>query len=199
MSKQVWRGSTLLGPIPPTLITCGTMDAPNIFTVAWTGIINTIPPKTYISVRPERFSYELIEKSGEFVINIPTEELVRAVDFCGVRSGRTVDKFKEMNLTAEQAPNLSAPMLAESPINLECRVTEKLELGSHHMFLADIVSVNVDEKLLDSTGKLCFDKSHPIAFAHGTYYKLGESMGTFGYTVKKKIKKKHKKAVQNKK
>ncbi len=188
MSKQVWRGSTLLGPIPPTLITCGTMENPNIFTVAWTGIINTIPPKTYISVRPERYSYELIEKSGEFVINIPTEKLVRAVDFCGVRSGRNIDKFKEMNLTPEQAPNVSAPMLLESPINLECRVTDKIKLGSHDMFLADIVSVNVDEDLLDKTGKLCFNRSKPIAFAHGQYYKIGESIGTFGYSVKKKIK-----------
>lgn len=186
MSKQAWKGSTLLGPIPPTLITCGSMDSPNIFTVAWTGIINTIPPKTYISVRPERFSYPLIKESGEFVINLTTRDLVRATDFCGVRSGRDTDKFAQMRLTAEPASSLACPMLGESPVSLECRVTDMLELGSHHMFLADIIAVNVDEKLLDSTGKLRLDRCNLLAFAHGEYYGLGERLGSFGYSVRKK-------------
>lgn len=192
MSKQAWKGSTLLGPIPPTLITCGSMDSPNIFTVAWTGIINTIPPKTYISVRPERFSYPLIKESGEFVINLTTRDLVRAADFCGVRSGRDIDKFAQMKLTPQPASQLGCPMLAESPVSLECRVTDMLELGSHHMFLADIVAVNVEESLLDTAGKLCLDRCNLVAFAHGEYYGLGERLGSFGYTVRKKPAKKHK-------
>lgn len=186
MSKQAWKGSTLLGPIPPTLITCGSMDSPNIFTVAWTGIINTIPPKTYISVRPERFSYPLIKESGEFVINLTTRELVRATDYCGVRSGRDNDKFAQMQLTPEPASTVGCPMLLESPVSLECRVTDLLELGSHHMFLADIVAVNVEESLLDATGKLRLDRCNLLAFAHGDYYGLGERLGSFGYSVRKK-------------
>lgn len=186
MSKQVWKGSALLGPIPPTLVTCGTADAPNILTVAWTGIINTIPPKTYISLRPERYSYPLITQSGEFVINLPTRTLIRAVDFCGVRSGRDTDKFAEMELHTEPSSQLGCPMLVESPVSLECRVTDKLELGSHHMLLADIVAVNVNEQLLDSTGKLRLDKAELLAFAHGDYYALGERLGSFGYSVRKR-------------
>lgn len=186
MSKQVWKGSTLLGPIPPTLVTCGSMEKPNVFTVAWTGIINTIPPKTYISVRPERFSYAMIKASGEFVINLTTEELVRATDFCGCRSGRDTDKFAEMKLTPEPSSELACPTLAESPVSLECRVTDIMELGSHHMFLADIVAVEVDEKLLDTSGKLRLDRCNLLAFAHGDYYTLGEKLGSFGYSVRKK-------------
>lgn len=186
MKKQTWKGTTLLGPIPPTLVTCGTMEKPNILTVAWTGIVNTIPPMTYISVRPERYSYDMIATSGEFVINLPTQALVRAVDFCGVRSGKDIDKFAQMGLTTEPATQLACPMLAESPVSLECRVTQKLELGSHHMFLANILAVNVDETLLDSTGKLRMEKCKLLAFAHGEYYQLGERLGTFGYSVRKK-------------
>lgn len=186
MAKQTWKGSTLLAPLPATLVTCGTLDAPNVFTVAWTGIINTQPPKTYISVRPERFSYPLIRQSGEFVINITTRKLLRAVDFCGVRSGRDVDKFALCNLTAEPASQLTCPMLAESPLSLECRVTDVLELGSHHMMLADIVAVNADESLLAENGKLQLNHADLIAFAHGAYYELGRQLGTFGYSVAKK-------------
>lgn len=186
MSKQCWKGSTLLGPIPPTLVTCGSVEKPNILTVAWTGIINTIPPKTYISLRPERYSYDIITQSGEFVINLPTVSLVRAVDYCGVRSGRDTDKFAAMGLTTEPAFQLGCPMLEESPVCLECKVTDRLELGSHHMLLADIVAVNVDEKLLDSSGKLHLDKAKLLAFAHGDYYALGERLGSFGYSVRKK-------------
>lgn len=186
MAKQTWKGSTLLAPVPAALVTCGTLDAPNVFTVAWTGIVNTQPPKTYISVRPERFSYPLIRQSGEFVINITTRRLLRAVDFCGVRSGRDTDKFALCSLTAEPASQLSCPMLAESPLSLECRVTDVLELGSHHMMLADIVAVNVDEALIAESGKLQLSHADLIAFAHGAYYELGKQLGTFGYSVAKK-------------
>ncbi len=186
MSKISWKGSTLLGPVPPALISCGTLDAPNVLTVAWTGIVNTQPPMTYISVRPERFSYPLIEHTGEFAINLPTVALARAVDFCGVKSGRELDKFAACGLTAEPASQLSAPLVAESPLSLECRVTQKLELGSHHMFLAEIVAVSVDPALLDQNGKLCLERAGLLAFAHGSYYELGKQIGSFGHTVRKK-------------
>lgn len=192
MSKQVWKGGTLLGPIPPTLITCGSPEKPNIFTVAWTGIINTVPPKTYISVRPERYSYNMIKESGEFVINLTTKDLVRAADFCGVRSGRDNDKFALMNLHAEPSSQLGCPLLSESPISLECRVTQIMELGSHHMFLADIVAVNVDDSILGADGKMHLDRCGLLAFAHGEYYTLGQKLGTFGYSVRKKKSKTHK-------
>lgn len=186
MSKISWKGSTLLGPVPPALVTCGTVEHPNILTVAWTGIVNTQPPMTYLSLRPGRFSYPLIDGSGEFAINLPTVALARAVDFCGVKSGRDTDKFAACSLTAEPASQISAPLLAESPLSLECRVRQKLELGSHHMFLADIVAVSVDPALLDSSGKLCLNRAGLLAFAHGSYYELGKQVGTFGYTVRKK-------------
>ena len=186
MAKLNWKGSTLLAPLPAALITCGTLEKPNILTVAWTGIINTQPPKTYISIRPERFSYPLIRDSGEFVINLTTKTLVAAADFCGVRSGRDTDKFAACGLDAEPATQLSCPMLSQSPVSLECRVTNVLELGSHHMMLADIVAVNVDESLIAKSGKLQLDRAELIAFAHGAYYELGRQLGTFGYTVAKK-------------
>ncbi len=186
MAKQTWKGSTLLAPMPAALVTCGTLDTPNILTVAWTGIVNTQPPKTYISVRPGRFSYPLIRQSGEFVINLTTRQLLRAVDFCGVRSGRDTDKFAVCGLTAEPASQVSCPLLAESPLSLECRVTDVLELGSHHMLLADIVAVNADEALIAQSGKLQLNHADLIAFAHGAYYELGRQLGTFGYSVAKK-------------
>lgn len=188
MSKMTWNGSTLLGPIPPVLVTCGPMDRPNLLTIAWTGIINTIPPKTYISVRPERYSYDLIQESGEFVLNLPTAKLVRAVDYCGVRSGRDVDKWKEMHLTPLPASQVSCPLLAESPLSLECKVTQIIPMGSHDMFLADIVATDVEESLLDEKGALHLERAGLLAFAHGTYYALGDKLGTFGYSVRKKKK-----------
>lgn len=186
MSKQIWRPGTLEAPIPPAMVSCGTLERPNVLTIAWTGIVNTIPPMTYISVRPQRHSYQLIKESGEFVINLTTRDLVRAADYCGVKSGAQVDKFAEMHLTPEPASQVAAPLIAESPINLECRVKEVLPLGSHHMFLADIVAVQVDERYLDETGKLHMERCKLAAFAHGTYYALGEQLGNFGYSVKKK-------------
>lgn len=190
MPKQNWKGSTLLGPLPAALITCGSMEKPNILTIAWTGIINTQPPRTYISIRPERYSYPMIKGSGEFVINLTTRQLVRAVDFCGVRSGKDTDKFAECSLTPEPATKVSCPMLAESPLSLECKVIQEIPLGTHNMLLADIVAVNADEKLLSKSGKLCLEKADLIAFAHGAYYELGKELGTFGYSVKKPVSKK---------
>lgn len=189
MGKISWRGGTLLSPMPAVLVSCGTVEKPNVFTVAWTGIINTIPAKTYISVRPERFSYEIIKQNKEFVINLTTSDLVYATDFCGVRSGKNVDKFKKMGLTPEKVSKVSAPAVTESPVNLQCKVTDIVHLGSHDMFIADIVEVNVDEKLLDKEGKLHLDKAKLMAYSHGEYFELGKKLGKFGFSVQKKKKK----------
>lgn len=191
MSKLQWKGGALLAPIPPVMVSCGTMEASNILTIAWTGLINTIPPKTYISVRPSRHSYDIIKESGEFIINLTTVDLVRSADFCGVYTGRKVDKFARCHLTREASPILSCPMIAESPLSLECRVTEILPLGSHDMFLADIVGVEVDPALLDRDGKLHLERARLAAFAHGAYYELGRQLGTFGFSVQKKKKHPH--------
>lgn len=186
MSKVVWKGGALLAPVPPCMVTCGTEERPNVLTVAWCGIINTHPPKTYISVRPSRHSYGLIKESREFVINLTTVDLVRAADFCGVYTGAKVDKFQKCGLHTEPSSALSCPLLAESPLSLECRVTDIIPLGTHDMFLADIVAVDVDEALLDQNGKLCLDRAHPVAYAHGDYFELGKKLGNFGFAVKKK-------------
>lgn len=188
MSKISWKGSALLAPVPPCMVTCGTADSPNVLTVAWTGIINTHPPKTYISVRPTRHSYKLIRESGEFVINLTTTALVRAADFCGVHTGAKINKFARCGLHPEPADTVSCPRLAESPLSLECRVTDIIPLGTHDMFLADIVSVSVDESLLDEKGKLCLERADLAAFAHGEYFSLGKRLGSFGFSVKKKHK-----------
>ncbi len=189
MSKITWKGSTLLAPVPPALISCSFEGRDNLITVAWTGIINSDPPKTYISVRPERFSHSLIKESGEFVINLPSAHIVRSIDFCGCRSGRDTDKFEVCRLTREKASELSCPMVAESPVSIECRVTDILSLGSHDMFMADIVAVNVDERYLDENGRLHMEKCALAAYAHGQYFALGKKIGSFGYSVKKKKKK----------
>lgn len=157
-TKEQWKGSVITSPLPPTLVTCGSMDKPNVFTVAWTGILCTQPPVTYISVRPERYSHELITQSGEFVINLPTRELVKAVDWCGVKTGRKVDKFKEMHLTAEPSAKVSAPLLAQSPVNIECKVREVVSLGTHDMFIADIVGLDVAKELLDEKESFALTK-----------------------------------------
>lgn len=186
MKKQHWKPGALLAPVPPTLVTCGTMDAPNILTVAWTGILSSTPAKTYISVRPQRHSYDIIKEQGEFVINLPTAPLVRATDFCGVRSGRDLDKFAAMGLTPVPAPPLGCPQLDESPVSILCRVTDILALGSHDMFLADIVGVEVAEEAIDPSGKLRLDRCQLLAYCHGEYFALGKRLGTFGYSVRKK-------------
>lgn len=186
MKKVTWKGGTLLAPVPPALVSCGSMEKPNVLTVAWTGILCSDPPKTYVSVRPSRYSYELIRDSGEFVINLPTETLARAADYCGVYSGRNKDKFSAMKLLAQECSVVSAPQIAQSPISLECRVTDRIPLGSHDMFLADIVAVNVAEELLDAEGKLHLERMKPIAYAHGDYYALGKQLGSFGFSVRRK-------------
>lgn len=187
MSKQIWKGGNMVYPLPAVMVSCGLPgEKPNIITVAWTGTVCTNPPMAYISVRPERYSYDLIRKSGEFVINLTTEKLCQATDFCGVRSGREVDKFREMNLTPVQASRIGAPLITECPVNIECRVSQVLELGSHHMFLADVLAVQVDEDYLDEKGKFDLNKTGLLAYSHGEYLSLGETLGTFGYSVRKK-------------
>ncbi len=188
MSKIAWKGGALIAPVPPCMVTCGKGEDANIITVAWTGIINTVPPKTYISVRPSRHSYELIRQSGEFVINLTPSRLVRAADYCGIHTGRKVKKFEKCGLHQEDASEVSCPLLAESPLSLECRVTEVIPLGSHDMFLADIVAVDVDESLLDETGKLHLERAGLAAFAHGEYFEMGKKLGSFGFSVRKKKK-----------
>ncbi|MDY3863833.1 MAG: flavin reductase family protein [Eubacteriales bacterium] len=186
MSKVQWKGGALLAPVPPVLVTCAAGDRQNVFTVAWTGIINTNPPKTYISVRPSRYSYGLIAESGEFVINLTTAALVRATDSCGVYTGKKVDKFRRFHLTPEPASVVRCPCLAESPLSLECRVTDRIPLGTHEMFLADIVAADVDEQLLDRDGRLCLERANLLAYAHGDYFALGKRLGGFGFSVKKR-------------
>jgi flavin reductase (DIM6/NTAB) family NADH-FMN oxidoreductase RutF len=194
MAKQKWKGGALIAPVPPAMITCGSDDADNanIITIAWTGIINTNPPKTYISVRPSRHSYKIIKESGEFAINLTTKDLVRHADFCGVYTGAKVNKFEKCNLHKEKASEIACPLIEESPLSLECKVTEIIPLGTHDMFLADIVAVDVDDSLIDKEGKLRLDKAGLAAFAHGEYFALGEKLGTFGFSVKKKKKRKPK-------
>ncbi|MBQ8883077.1 MAG: flavin reductase family protein [Oscillospiraceae bacterium] len=196
-TKEVWKGSALLAPVPPTIVTCKSGDNVNALTIAWTGILNTIPPKTYISVRPERYSYNLIKESGQFVINLTTRELVRACDWCGVKSGAKFDKFKEMGLETEPASKVDVPLLCDSPVNLECVVTDVIPLGSHDMFIADIVAINVAKELLDKEGRLQLEKANLVAYSHGEYFTLGEKLGSFGYTVRKKKKNTRKKALKN--
>ena len=186
MAKEVWEGGALLAPVPPCMVTCGQGENINVLTVAWTGIINTKPPKTYISVRPSRHSYEIIRQSGEFVINLTSEDLARAADGCGVYTGAKVDKFQKYALKTEPAKAVSCPILTDSPLSLECRVTDVIPLGTHDMFLADIVSVDIDPSLLDEKGKLCLDRARLVAYAHGDYYALGKKIGSFGYSVKKR-------------
>ena len=187
MTKQSWRGSTLLNPVPPVLVSCGSLEKPNLITIGWAGTICTKPAMVSISVRPERYSYGLIKESGQFAINLPTEALVRAVDWCGVKSGRDVDKFAALGLHAAAGSALpGCPILEESPVNLECKVAQTIPLGSHELFLAEVVGCCVDESLLDSEGKLRLDKAGLIAYSHGEYRTLGRRLGTFGYSVRKK-------------
>lgn len=194
MPKILLKPGTLLAPVPAVMVSCGTIEKPNILTIAWTGIVNTIPPMTYISVRPSRYSYEIIKKSREFVINLTTKDLCRAADLCGVKTGEKTDKLKEARLTVEPAQKVSAPLITESPLSLECKVVEIKHLGSHDMFLAEIVAVNVDDKVIDSKGKLNLQKCGLAAYAHGEYFELGDKIGDFGYSVRKKpIKQPHRK------
>ena len=188
MKTEIWPGGALIAPVPPALVSCGSVEKPAVLTVGWTGIVNTRPPRTYVSIRPERNSYPMIKESGEFVINLPPARLARAVDLCGCRSGRQVDKFSLAHLTATPASAVSAPLIAECPVSLECRVFQSILLGSHEMFLADILAVQVDAALLDDAGRLCLERADLLAYAHGGYFRLGEQLGSFGYSVRKKKK-----------
>ena len=186
MGKISFKPGTMLNPVPAVMVSCGDGDVKNIITIAWTGIINTDPPMTYVSVRKERYSHDIIKRTGEFVINLTTEKLAFATDYCGVKSGRDVDKFKEQNLTAEESKVVKCPSIAESPVNIECKVTEIKELGSHDMFIAEIVNVNVDEDLMDEKGKLCLEEAGLIAYNHGHYFALKKTeLGRFGYSIMK--------------
>lgn len=187
MAKQQWKPTTALNPVPAVMVTCAdSEDKPNIITVAWTGTINSKPPMVSISVRKERYSYDLIKEKGQFAINLTTKKLAFAADFCGVKSGKEINKFEVLKLTPEKASTIEVPLIAESPVNIECVVKDILELGSHDMFIAEVVAVNVDEKLLDTDGKLCMDRAELICYSHGEYWTLDKSLGYFGYSVTKK-------------
>ena len=186
MSKTIWKPGTFLYPLPAAMITSGDMEKSNIMTVAWTGILNTNPAIVYISVRPERYSYNLIKESGEFVINLTTEDLAFATDWCGVRSGAKYDKFKEMKLKKEKANFVKCPLIKESPVSVECKVKEIRELGSHHMFVAEVLSIDADDKYIDENGAFDISKCDLIAYANGGYYSLDKKIGKFGYSVQKK-------------
>lgn len=193
MAKQVWKAGNMIYPLPAVMVSCRDKEGnDNIITVAWTGTICTNPAMAYISVRPERHSYNMIKETGEFVINLTTRELTYATDYCGVKSGRDVDKFKECNLTKEPAVNVNVPMIKESPVNIECRVERIDELGSHHMFVAKVLTVHADEKYMDEKGKFDLSKADLIVYSHGEYHSMGEKLGTFGYSIKKKTDKKTK-------
>ena len=185
MSKVTWKPGTFLYPLPVVMVSCGTMEKANIITVAWTGIINTDPAMVYISVRPTRHSYNIIKESEEFVINLTTKDLTYATDWCGVKTGAQVDKFKEMHLTKEKAKFVKCPMIKESPVSVECKVKEIKELGSHHMFVAEVLGINADEKYIDEKGAFDISKCDLITYANGKYFSLGKKIGKFGYSVQK--------------
>lgn len=194
MSKIEWKPGNMLYPLPVVMVSVADKEGKdNIITVAWAGTVCTNPPMVSISVRPERYSYDMIKEKGEFVINLTTEKLAYATDYCGVKSGRDVDKFKEAHLTREPASHVGVPMIKESPVSIECRVKEVKEYGSHSVFMADVLAVHVDDQYMDEKGKFDLAMSNPIVYSHGEYYGLGKKLGTFGYSVKKKSKKKQKK------
>ena len=187
MSKEYWKPGNMLYPVPAVMVSCGRKgEKPNIITVAWAGTVCSDPPMVSISVRKERYSYEIIRETGEFVINLVNRELVRAADYCGVKSGRDTDKFKEMGLTEQPSRYVGAPGIGESPVNLECRVTNRLELGSHDMFLARVEGVAIDGKYMDEKGKFHLNDSGLVSYSHGEYFELGKKLGSFGWSVRKK-------------
>lgn len=190
MSKTSFKGSTLLAPLPPAMVSCGDMENSNIITIGWTGILNSNPPVTYISIRPSRHSYNIVKESGEFVINLTTEALAKAADYCGIYTGAKVDKFKKCNLTKEPATNVACPMIAEAPMSIECRVKDVIPMGTHDVFVADILAVNVSDELIDESGKIRMDKAKLVAYTHGEYFALGKKLGTFGFSAAKKKKRK---------
>ncbi len=190
MTKECWKPGNMVYPLPAVMVSCGhTEDEHNIITIAWTGTVNTNPAMVYISVRKERHSYDIIKRTGDFVINLTTEDLAFATDWCGVRSGRKFDKFKEMKLTKEEAKVVKSPLIKESPINIECVVKDIVELGSHDMFVAEVVNINYDTKYIDpNTDEFSLAAARPIVYSHGKYFSLGKKIGKFGYSVEKKKK-----------
>lgn len=187
MNKVDWKPGTMINPVPAVLVSCGNATESNFLTIAWTGTICTNPPMCYISVRPERYSYDMICRHMEFTINLTTADMAKAVDWAGVRSGRDYDKWKETRLTPLPGVAVSCPSIAESPLNIECRVKQIMELGSHYMFMAEVVNVRADESLINpETGKFDLENRSLLAYSHGVYHALGESLGTFGWSVKKK-------------
>ena len=195
MAKQLWKPGNMIYPLPAVMVSVTDGEGnDNIITVAWTGTVCTNPAMAYISVRPSRYSYDMIRKTGEFVINLTTEKLAFATDFCGVRSGRDVDKFQKLNLTKEKAQFVSAPMIGEAPVSIECRVREVKELGSHDMFLADVLAVHADEAYMDKNNRFRLNDAGLLVYSHGEYLAGGRKVGTFGYSVKKKQKKLDKKS-----
>lgn len=191
IEKELWKPGNMLYPLPAVMLSCQRPgERPNIITVAWTATVCTAPAMLSVSIRPERYSYDIIRETGEFVVNLTTEKLVRAADFCGVRSGKDVDKFIEMKLTPAPSATINAPGIAESPVNIECRVKELLKLGSHHMFVAEVTGVRADRAFMNETGKFELNQTGLVAYSHGEYFSLGESLGKFGYSVRKKPKRK---------
>ena len=187
MSKELWKPGNMLYPLPVVMVSVADRDSKfNIITIAWAGTVCTNPPMVSISVRPERYSYNILKETGEFVVNLTTRELAYATDFCGVKSGRDVDKFKELHLTPLPGQQINAPLISESPVNIECKVRRIMPLGSHDMFLADVVAVHADEKYMDEKHKFHLEKAEPIVYSHGAYLCCGEQLGTFGYSVKKR-------------
>ncbi|MBQ1326540.1 MAG: flavin reductase family protein [Eubacterium sp.] len=191
MGKKSWKPGNMLYPVPSVMVSCQRPgEKPNIITIGWAGTICSDPAMVSISVRPERYSHDIISETGEFVINLVNKKLTKANDYCGVRSGSKVDKFADMHLTAEKMEHVSCPGIKESPVNIECKVKQVLQLGSHDMFIAEVVGVTVDEKLLDEKGAMDLKKANLIAYSHGEYFELGEKIGKFGYSVQKKTDKK---------
>lgn len=192
MGKVSWKPGTMIYPLPALMVSCGSDESDyNILTVAWTGTVCTNPPVCYISLRPERHSYEIIKRTGEFVLNLTTRALARATDWCGVRSGRDFNKFSEMHLTPIKGEVVSAPVIAQSPLNIECKVRQIVPLGSHDMFIADVVNVQADDSLINpKTGHFDLEKAQLIAYSHGQYYELGRRIGKFGWSVERKKKRK---------
>lgn len=187
MAKQKWKPGNMVYPLPAVLVSCGDKERNvNLMTAAWTGTVCSEPPMVYVSVRKERYSHHMIRETGEYVINLTTEKLAEATDFCGVRSGRDMDKFKEMKLTPVKGGLQYAPMVAESPVSIECKVTNVMELGSHDMFIAEVTAVYVDEQYMDAKGTFHLEKAEPLVYSHGQYYGMGKHLGGFGYTVRKK-------------
>ena len=202
MSKEIWKPGNMIVPLPAVLVTVSDNEGnDNVLTVAWTGTICTNPAMAYVSIRPSRHSYKMIKETGEFVINLTTKDLAYATDYCGVKSGIDVDKFKEARLTKEKAQYVKAPLIKESPVNIECKVVDVKECGSHDMFIANVLAVHADKEYMDKDGRFQLEKANPIVYSHGHYYSLGQNLGRFGYSVMKKKRKNYankKKRLENK-